>query len=81
MTSGNSSKENSSGGSKVRVVARIDQDLSDFLDSEFPRGFRQTYIEQCLKNLRLMIEEGKLPPPSEYARQGTIESVQTLAHS
>lgn len=83
MISKTSSSENSNEAEekpKARVVARIDKDLNNWLNEEFPHGFKQMYIERCLENLRLLIEEGVMPPVSEYSREGTLRTIEKLAH-
>ena len=61
------------------VTARLPQELAQWVDKEFPHGFKQTFIEQCFTSLRTIMTTGKLPPPSEYARQASVEALTELA--
>ena len=57
---------------------RLDDDLHEWLKAEFPHGFMQSFLEECIVNLRTIIEEGRIPPPSEYSRRATIETIASL---
>ena len=63
---------------KILLRARIDSDLHEWLKSEFPHGFIQSFVEECIVNLRMIIEEGRMPAPSEYSRRSTIHAVDHL---
>jgi hypothetical protein len=61
------------------VQARIPQDLNEWIGENFPHGFRQVFILQCFTNLRSLIENGGLPPQSEYSRQATVAAISRMA--
>ena len=63
---------------KTLLRARIDPDLHEWIRKEFPHGFIQTFMEECFLNLREMIEEGRMPAPSEYSRRASIHAVSNL---
>ena len=63
---------------KVILHARIDDDLHSWIKEEFPHGFIQVFVEQAFVNLRILVEEGRMPAPSEYARRASIETVAKL---
>ncbi len=58
---------------------RIPAELADWLDIEFPHGFKQTFILQCFLSLRHVMTEGSLPPHSEYARVASVDALAVLA--
>jgi hypothetical protein len=64
---------------KSLLRARIDPSLHEWIKKEFPHGFVQAFMEECFLNLREMIEEGRMPAPSEYSRRAAIFAVSTLA--
>lgn len=57
---------------------RLPADLAEWVDDEFPHGFRQAFILQCFQSLRYVMTEGELPPHNEYARAASIDAVQQL---
>lgn len=61
------------------VTARLPKDLADWINAEFPHGFKQTFIQQCFLSLRYVMTEGELPPASEYARLASLEAMVELA--
>ena len=61
------------------VTARLPEDLAEWVNDEFPHGFKQTFILQCFLSLRHVMTEGELPPPSEYARAASIEAMTQMA--
>lgn len=63
---------------KTMLHARIDSELHEWLKNEFPHGFIQTFMEECVINLRTIIEEGRMPAPKEYSRRATIHSVASI---
>lgn len=66
---------------KTMLHARIDSELHEWLKNEFPHGFIQTFVEECVENLRIMIEEGRIPAPREYSRRAAIHSVASLVQT
>ncbi len=64
---------------RVLVQARIDSDLNDWINDQFGRGFKQRFVEGCFKSLNIMIAEGRMPTPSDYARVATTEAAAEIA--
>ena len=60
------------------VHVRLDAELHDWIKKEFPHGFIQLFFNECAENLRIMVEEGRMPAPSEYARRAAIDTVATF---
>jgi len=67
--------------SKTMLHARVDSDLHSWIKEEFPYGFIQIFVESCFEHLRTMIEEGRIPAPSEYARRAAIEAVADITQN
>lgn len=63
----------------VVVTARLPKDLADWVNDEFPHGFKQSFIVQCFLSLRHVLVEGELPPPSEYARAASMDAIIALS--
>lgn len=63
----------------VVVTARLPSDLVEWVNTEFPHGFKQTFVLQCFENLKKVIGDGELPPPSEYARLSALGAIQSIA--
>ena len=63
---------------KVTTI-RLPTELADWIDENFPHGFKQTFVLQCFLSLRHVMTEGELPPHSEYARAASIDAMSTLA--
>lgn len=63
----------------VVVTARLPKDLADWVNGEFPHGFKQSFIVQCFLSLRHVLVEGELPPPSEYARTASMDAIIALS--
>lgn len=63
----------------VVVTARLPKDLVDWVNAEFPHGFKQTFVAQCFLSLRHILTEGELPPPSEYARAASVDAIISLS--
>lgn len=63
----------------VVVTARLPKELGDWVNEEFPRGFKQQFMHQCFHNLRHVLTRGELPPQSEYARAASIQSIERMA--
>lgn len=63
----------------VVVTARLPADLVEWVNDEFPHGFKQSFILQCFLSLRHVLVEGELPPPSEYARAASMEAIIELS--
>lgn len=61
------------------VSARLPRELGEWVNAEFPHGFKQTFIVQCFLSLRHVMTEGELPPPSDYARLASIEAMTEMA--
>jgi len=64
---------------RVLVQARIDADLNDWVNDQFGRGFKQRFVEGCFKSLNIMIAEGRMPTPSDYARKATADTAVKIA--
>lgn len=60
------------------VTIRLTDDMNSWILDNFPRGFKQAYINKCFENLRVIVEDGELPPMSEFAR---LSSIRTLEQS
>lgn len=61
------------------IQAALPIELADWVDSTFQHGQKAAFIEACFENLRILMTEGTLPPPSEYARLATVETVKKWA--
>jgi hypothetical protein len=61
------------------IQAKLDDDLAEWVDKTFDHGQKSAFIIECFENLRKLMTEGTLPPPSEYARLSTISAVQEMA--
>lgn len=57
------------------IQATLDDDLAAWVDSTFEHGQKNAFIISCFENLRRLMTEGTLPPPTEYARRATLETV------
>lgn len=65
---------------EVRTVSiRLPVELANWVDSEFPKGFKQTFVLQCFLSLRYVLTEGEVPPFNEYARAASIDALSTLS--
>lgn len=60
---------------KTMLHARVDDSLHAWIKKEFPHGFIQIFVEDCFVHLRTLVDEGRMPAPSEYARRATINVV------
>ena len=63
----------------VVVTARLPKDLGDWVNETFGHGFKQTFVLECFQNLRKVIADGELPPPSEYSRIASLSAMQSIA--
>jgi len=63
----------------LHVQAKLPKEVGEWVKDNFPHGFNQEFIESCYVNLKRIMETGKLPPPSEYARQATIQALGEMA--
>ncbi|MGD9631385.1 MAG: hypothetical protein AB7V18_19270 [Pyrinomonadaceae bacterium] len=63
----------------VVVTARLPKDLGDWVNKSFGHGFKQSFVLECFENLRKVIADGELPPPSEYARIAALGAIQSIA--
>jgi hypothetical protein len=61
------------------VQATLDDELGAWVDKTLEHGQKGAFIVACFENLRKLMTEGILPPPSEYARQATYETVKDMA--
>lgn len=61
------------------VTVRIPKELAAWVNEEFPKGFKQTFVLQCFLSLRHVMTEGELPPHSEYARLSSIDAITEMA--
>jgi hypothetical protein len=61
------------------VQAQLDDDLGEWVDSTLQHGQKGAFIVECFENLRRLMTTGALPPPSEYARLSTLETVKDMA--
>ncbi len=61
------------------VTARLPKELADWVNDEFPHGFKQAFIQQCFLSLRHVMTEGEMPPPSEYARRASVDAMVEMA--
>lgn len=68
-------KSQESDSRKILIQTWVDRELADWVQENFDRGFRSQYLSLCLQNLRMLVEEGKMPPPSEYARVSSMVTV------
>lgn len=59
---------------------RLPVDLAEWVDKEFPHGFRQAFVLQCFQSLRYVMTEGELPPHNEYARAASLDALQQLVN-
>lgn len=62
------------------VSVRLPIELAKWIDSEFPKGFKQTFILQCFLSLRYVMTEGEVPPFNEYARAASIDALSTMSN-
>jgi hypothetical protein len=61
------------------VQAQLDDDLGEWVDATLEHGQKGAFIVKCFENLRRLMTTGALPPPSEYARLSTLETVKDMA--
>jgi hypothetical protein len=57
------------------IQAKLDDDLWQWVDDTLQHGQKQAFIVSCFENLRTLMTEGTLPPPSEFARLSTAATV------
>ena len=62
----------------ARVTVRIDDSLHDWIKSEFPHGFLQTFLEQCILNLESLIDHQILPPLTDYSKFSSVGAIMRL---
>lgn len=62
------------------VTVRLPTELADWVDNEFPHGFKQTFVLQCFLSLRHVMTEGEVPPHSVFARTATVDALSELAN-
>lgn len=63
----------------ITITARLPRELGDWVNSEFPRGFKQTFVHQCFSSLHHVLTTGELPPQSEYARAASLKAIERIA--
>ncbi len=63
---------------KVSVSIRLEKDLNDWLNEEFPHGFKQMFVEESLTCLRTLIEEGRLMTNKDMIHSVARESISKL---
>lgn len=61
------------------IQAALPDDLGRWVDSTLNHGQKGAFIIECFENLRSLMTQGTLPPPSEYARQATLTTVTKMA--
>lgn len=61
------------------IQSALPDELASWVDETFDHGQKSAFIRECFENLRRLMTFGTLPPPSEYARLSTLESVKRMA--
>lgn len=62
------------------VTVRLPTELADWVDDEFPHGFKQTFVLQCFRSLQYIMTEGEVPPHSIFARAASVDALSELAN-
>ena len=62
--------------SRVPITVRIDSELNDWIKSEFPRGFKQLFLERSLKGLKTLVMLGLTDTTETQALKTTIHTIQ-----
>jgi hypothetical protein len=61
------------------IQAQLPGDLAEWVDETLEHGQKGAFIISCFENLRTLMTDGALPPPSEYARLATIVTITQMA--